>query len=137
MTGSYSKYFKFIKLQKQRCFVKKVLLMPATLLKETLAKVFSCEFCEIFKNTFFTEHHWTTAFCYSEVHLRTTVSATCLLVNTVKPFLLYSVWLPGYIFFWSAINDISKVSNPTLFSNWDTAACNDVFSFSLKRQLNK
>ena len=29
--------------------------------KETLAQVFSCEFCEIFKNTFFTEHLWTTA----------------------------------------------------------------------------
>ena len=27
--------------------------------KETLAQVFSCKFCEIFKNTFFTEHfHW-------------------------------------------------------------------------------
>ena len=24
--------------------------------KETLAQVFSCEFCEISKNTFFTEH---------------------------------------------------------------------------------
>ena len=29
--------------------------------KETLAQVFSCEFCEIFKNTFSTEHLWTTA----------------------------------------------------------------------------
>ena len=29
--------------------------------KETLAQVFSCEFCEIAKNTFFTEHLWTTA----------------------------------------------------------------------------
>ena len=29
--------------------------------KGTLAQVFSCEFCEIFKNTFFTEHLWTTA----------------------------------------------------------------------------
>ena len=29
--------------------------------KETLTRVFSCEFCEIFKNTFFTEHLWTTA----------------------------------------------------------------------------
>ena len=29
--------------------------------KETLAEVFYCEFCEIFKNTFFTEHLWTTA----------------------------------------------------------------------------
>ena len=26
-----------------------------------LAQVFSCEFCEISKNTFFTEHLWTTA----------------------------------------------------------------------------
>ena len=29
--------------------------------KETLAQVFSCEFCEISKNTFFTEHFWATA----------------------------------------------------------------------------
>ena len=29
--------------------------------KETLAQVFSCEFCEISKNTFSTEHFWTTA----------------------------------------------------------------------------
>ena len=28
--------------------------------KETLAQVFSCEFCEIFKNIFFTEHLWNT-----------------------------------------------------------------------------
>ena len=29
--------------------------------KETLAQMFSCQFCEISKNTFFTEHLWTTA----------------------------------------------------------------------------
>ena len=29
--------------------------------KETLTQVFSCEFCKIFKNTYFTEHLWTTA----------------------------------------------------------------------------
>ena len=29
--------------------------------KETLAQVFSCEFCKIPKNTFFTEHLWKTA----------------------------------------------------------------------------
>ena len=29
--------------------------------KETLAEVFSCEFCEFSKNTFFTEHLRTTA----------------------------------------------------------------------------
>ena len=28
--------------------------------KETLAQVFSSEFCEISKNTFFTEHLWAT-----------------------------------------------------------------------------
>ena len=37
-------------------------LNKATLLKkETLAQVFSCEFCEISKNTSFTEHYWATA----------------------------------------------------------------------------
>ena len=36
---------------------KGVLRRPATLLKkQTLVQVFSCEFCEISKNTFFTEH---------------------------------------------------------------------------------
>ena len=40
-----------LKLQAEAChFIK----------KETVAQMFSCEFCEIFKNTFFTEHLWTT-----------------------------------------------------------------------------
>ena len=30
--------------------------------KETLAQVLSCEFCEIYKNIFFTEHLWSTSF---------------------------------------------------------------------------
>ena len=30
--------------------------------KESLAQIFFCEFCEISKNTFFTEHLWATAF---------------------------------------------------------------------------
>ena len=29
---------------------------------ESLAQVFSCEFCEISKNSFFTEHLWVAAF---------------------------------------------------------------------------
>ena len=29
--------------------------------KETLAQVFSCEFCQISKNIFYTEHPWATA----------------------------------------------------------------------------
>ena len=32
--------------------------------KEALTKVFSCEFCDIFKNTLFTEHFWVTASGY-------------------------------------------------------------------------
>ena len=28
--------------------------------KESLAQLFSCEFCELSKNNFFTEHLWTT-----------------------------------------------------------------------------
>ena len=44
---------------------KNLCLRPATLLKkETLAQVFSCEFCEIFKNTFITKHLWWPCFGY-------------------------------------------------------------------------
>ena len=39
--------------------------------KETLAQVLSCEFCEISKNRFFTEHIWVAA---SEEHLQTAAS---------------------------------------------------------------
>ena len=42
-------------------FLIKLQAAPATLLKRTLAQVFSYEFCEISKNTFFTEHLRTTA----------------------------------------------------------------------------
>ena len=34
---------------------------PVTLLKETPTQVFSCEYCEIFRNAFFTEHLQETA----------------------------------------------------------------------------
>ena len=55
----------------QRCYVKKVFWKISQTLqemacagvsllikKETPAQVFSCEFCEISKNTFFIEHLW-------------------------------------------------------------------------------
>ena len=35
--------------------------------KEALAQVFSCEFCEILKNTFFTENLWTIASSYDSL----------------------------------------------------------------------
>ena len=44
--------------------------------KEILAHVFFCEFCEIFKNTFFTEHLWMTASVNS--------SETCWLKRLIK-----------------------------------------------------
>ena len=48
--------------------------VPATLLKKGLTQVFSCEFCEISQNNFFTEHLWKTAFGYvfsnSSAHLQ-------------------------------------------------------------------
>ena len=75
--------FSMLKLSEaaiQRCSVKKVFLetlqnsqentcirasflikLKALAQQETLAKVFSYEFCEISKNTYFTEHLWTTA----------------------------------------------------------------------------
>ena len=45
----------------QSFFFHKVVGWGLLIEKETLAQVFSCEFCEISKNTFFTEHFWTTA----------------------------------------------------------------------------
>ena len=40
----------------QRCSVENVFLKACNIIKnETLAQVFSCEFCEISKNTLFTE----------------------------------------------------------------------------------
>ena len=47
--SSRPEVFFSIKLQAQACK------------KKTLEKVFSCEFCEIYKNTSFTEHIWMSA----------------------------------------------------------------------------
>ena len=62
----------------QRCSVKKVFLKISqnskentkafNVINETLAQVFSCEFCELFKNTFLTEHLWMTASAPSGDH---------------------------------------------------------------------
>ena len=59
-------YFSFLHSQQQdnnqrKAASSKQATGGGTLLKkETLAQVFSCEFCEISKNTFFTEQLWTT-----------------------------------------------------------------------------
>ena len=56
--------------------------------KETLAQVFSCEFCEIFKNTFFTDYLQATPSVGSEIR-------PCDLLNmsiTVKILLIYKTY---------------------------------------------
>ena len=59
------KFFTYFRSSRQRCSMKKGVLRNFTkfnfVKKDTLAQVFSCEFCEISKNTFFTEHLWETA----------------------------------------------------------------------------
>ena len=74
--GFASNYFIFSKIlfQFKNSYKELIWLEPATkgvlwkkpqacnfIKKEILAQVFSCEFCEISKNTFFKEHLWTTA----------------------------------------------------------------------------
>ena len=44
-----------------RVFFNKVSVQCNFIKKETLEKVFCCEFCEISNNTFFTEHLWAAA----------------------------------------------------------------------------
>ena len=51
-----------IKSSHQRCSIKKAFLEASNFIrKETLAQEFSCEFCGVFKDTFFTEHFRATA----------------------------------------------------------------------------
>ena len=52
-------------------FNKVVGLRPANFIKkETLAQLFSCDFCEIFKSTFLTVHIWTTASAFLKNWIR-------------------------------------------------------------------
>ena len=54
----------------QRLFFDKVAGQAYNFIKkETLTQVFSCEFCDISKNAFSTEHLWTTASDYSSWYL--------------------------------------------------------------------
>ena len=49
--------------------------------KESLAQVFFCGFCEISKNTFFTEHLWTAASLYEGGCVKELFSSTCSLAS--------------------------------------------------------
>ena len=63
-------------------------LRPATLLNKTLAQAFYCEFCEISKNTFFTELLWTTAceFITETLIFRSSRSQMFFKVSVLKNF---------------------------------------------------
>ena len=54
----FKKHFKTVRLYSTRITFRKITCFrrPTTLFKKSLAQMFSCEFCEISKNTFFTEH---------------------------------------------------------------------------------
>ena len=49
-------------------FIKLLTLQICCFIKNKLVQVFSCEFCEICKNTFFAEHHRTTASYKSSIN---------------------------------------------------------------------
>ena len=65
--------------------------------KNTLAQVFSCEFCEISKNNFFTQHLWTAAF-----FLKKRLRHRCFPVIFVKflrtPFLHKHLWTTASLY---------------------------------------
>ena len=52
--------------------------------KETLARVFSCQFCKISKNVFFTEHLWPNASAFLKLFTWTTLSKLCFTQFTTR-----------------------------------------------------
>ena len=98
--------------------------------KETLAWVFSCGFCEISKNTFFTEHLWTTASVSISFSLWKWDMEIHAFLKTILVFLLKlkehyrtaffesslsDVWSKLITSFFLLINPLS--GNPTKWSN--------------------
>ena len=56
-------------------FLIKLLALTSNFIKkEALAQVFSCEFCQISKNTFLKEHFWATASVRVSTHSNTVLS---------------------------------------------------------------
>ena len=47
-------------------FLNDVATLKLIPIKETLKRVFSCEYCEIVKSTYYEEHLWTAASLYDE-----------------------------------------------------------------------
>ena len=49
-------------------------------------QVFSCEFCEISKNTFFTDYLWTTASFFSRFHNFNITPKSCIYKRNLNKF---------------------------------------------------
>ena len=79
--------------------------------KETLTHMFSGEFCEIFKNTFFTEHLWKTASVYCDLHFELAQNSKLVKIFAIKK-CVPSTWLCNnylYITFWIIRNPDSRL----------------------------
>ena len=63
--------------------------------KETLAQVFSCEFCKISKNTFFIDYLRVTAFVTTQLQL---VKVSWISSTSIMQILLCLIWTPQHIF---------------------------------------
>ena len=76
----------------QRLFFNKVAGLPATVFKMSLwDKCFSCEFCEISMNTFFTEHLRTTASDWNHDWQKTWADITIFSYLTINRSLIYNL----------------------------------------------
>ena len=75
--------------QENTCVRVSFLIKLQVLKKETLTQVFSCEFCEISKNTFFREHLWATAFLNCAVFLHHKHSRGVLKIFLVSSFCIF------------------------------------------------
>ena len=64
--------------------------------KETLAQVFSCEFCEISKNTYFTEHVWTTASIYGNFYSFQSSGNTLIIIERLLK--VYKLCSGGFMY---------------------------------------
>ena len=65
VSATYLKAHYFIIFRHLEVFFKRSVLKACNFVeKETLAQVFSCDFCEIFKNTYFIKHLWTISLAY-------------------------------------------------------------------------
>ena len=81
--------------------------------KETLAQVFSCEFCENSKNAFFTEHLWTTASnkgTYKDFHFHISLTLTHCLLRLKFDWLL--------LYFRCFLFILSQIFLPWTLHNW-------------------